>query len=50
MLVFQNVLKNILCMKGHPEDILEEMRRVRILFGIAVSVVHTVQDSIGTRI
>jgi hypothetical protein len=41
---------DILCLHGHGPDVLEEMRRMRIFFGIAVGVVHPVEDSVGAGI
>ena len=41
---------DILCLHGHGPDVLEEMRRMRILFGIAVGVMHPVEDGVGAGV
>jgi hypothetical protein len=41
---------NIFRLHRHIPDILEKMRGMRILFGIAVSMVHTVKDGVGAGI
>ena len=41
---------NILCLHGHVPNVLKEMRGMRILFGVAVRVVHPVEDGISARV
>ena len=41
---------DILCLHGHGPDVLEEMRGMRIFLGIAVSVVHPVQDGVSAGV
>ena len=48
--VFQVIEIDVLGLYHQAPDVLDEMRRVGVLFGIAVGMVHPVQDGIGARV
>lgn len=41
---------NIFCLHGHIPDVFKKVRGVRILFGVAISVVHAVEDGVGAGV
>ena len=41
---------DVLCFHRHGPDVFEEMGGVGIFFGVAIGVMHTVQDGVGAGI